>query len=161
MLSKSPAASVLLLPVGLRQNQLVVQYVKALGRKMATHTCKQTLEKKNTFCHWKLQGGFLHCLFLGLALPKGKEPFHPSSVLGTHLPSVRSRLCCQLAFLLLSDAGCLPLTSTSWWPAAAAPHFGRHRSWMSGKEAKPACQEHTIASQFKGQRSPRCERHRM
>lgn len=85
MLSKSPAASVLLLPVGLRQNQLVVQYVKALGRKMATHTCKQTLEKKNTFCHWKLQGGFLHCLFLGLALPKGKEPFHPSSVLGTHL----------------------------------------------------------------------------
>lgn len=38
--------------------------------------------EKNSFCCYKLQGGIVHCLLLGLILPKGKEPFIPISMLG-------------------------------------------------------------------------------
>lgn len=40
--------------------------------------------EKNSFCHLKLQNRIVHCLLLGLILPKGKEPFNPISMLGLH-----------------------------------------------------------------------------
>lgn len=133
------------------------------GKWQLIHVSKLWRKKKPLSATENCRADFCTACFLVLLCLKGKNLFIPApcSARTCCCTGVRSRLCCQLAFLLLSDAGCLPLTSARRWPAAAAPHFGRHRSRMSGKEAKPACQEHMTASQFKGQHSPPCERHRM
>lgn len=72
---------------------------------MATNTGEQTLaKKKNTVLLFKTAEGFLHCLLLGLTLPRGKEPFNPISLLGARQRAPASTCVSGAAFAVRSPS---------------------------------------------------------
>ena len=64
--------------------------------------------EKNSFCHLKLQGGIVHCLLLGLILPKGKESFNLLSMLGLHTAwqCTPASTCVSGAFFAVKSPSC-------------------------------------------------------